>query len=186
MIKRGPGFALLSAPLLVALGSCGDSADRNGDGEVSRDERAAEMQSDSFIPMKAGKWETKFAFSDIDVPSLGKAQKKQIMDEVAKGASSTSCLSPEEAKSPGADFFGGNGAEKCVYKGFDIAGQNAKMKLTCTMEGMGEAEIEMRGVMGDEQFNFDTNLALRLPMVGKIKLKGTAVGRHVGVCDAEV
>jgi hypothetical protein len=177
------GVATGAAFILLALASCSDnSADRDGDGIVDADERAAEMNYDAFIPMKAGQWETKFLFTDIDVPALGKSQKEEIMREVAKGASSRSCLSGEEAKKPGADFFGGNGAEKCVYKSFDVAGQNVRMKLSCTMEGMGSVDMELKGVMGETEFNYDSELAIRLPMVGKVKMKGNAIGKHVGAC----
>lgn len=174
-----------TALALVALASCSDnSADRDGDGIIDADERAAEMNYDAFIPMKAGQWETRFMFTDIDVPALGKSEKEEIMREVAKGASSRSCLSGEEAKKPGADFFGGNGAEKCVYKSFDVAGQNVKMKLSCTMEGMGSVDMELKGVMGETEFNYDSEVAIRLPMVGKVKMKGNAIGKHVGACPA--
>ena len=170
---------------LFILSSCSDnSSDRDGDGVVDESERAAEMEYDAFIPMKAGLWETKFTFSEIDVPTLGKSQKQQIMEEVAKGASSKSCLTAAEAKKPGADFFGGNGAEKCVYKSFDVSGQNVKMTLTCGMEGMGSVDMVLAGVMGETEFNYDTELAIRLPMVGKVKMKGNANGKHAGNCPA--
>ena len=170
---------------LLALSSCSDnSADRDGDGTVNSAERAAEMDYDAFIPMKAGLWETKFTFTDIDVPTLGSVEKRQIMEEVAKGASSRSCLSTEEAKKPGADFFGGNGAEKCVYKAFDVSGQNVRMTLSCGMEGMGTVEIDLSGVMGETAFNYESEVAIRLPMVGKVKMKGNAIGKHAGKCPA--
>jgi Protein of unknown function (DUF3617) len=179
------GVATGAAFALLALASCSDkSADSNGNGEVDSAERAAEMDYDAFIPMKAGLWETKFVFTDIDVPTLGKSQKKQIMDEVAKSSSSKSCLSEAEAKKPGANFFGGDGAEKCVYKAFDVAGQNVTMKLSCGMEGMGSVDMELKGVMGETEFNYDSEVAIRLPMIGRVKMTGNAVGKHVGVCPA--
>ena len=179
-------YIAISVLILVALTACSDSsADRDGDGIIDKDERAAEMASDAFIPMKPGRWETKFTFTDIAVPTLGKAQKRQIMEEVAKSASSISCLTQEEAKKPGADFFGGEGAEKCTYRTFDVSGQNAKMGLTCGMEGMGSVDMDMAGTMNDSQFDFDTEVAMRLPMIGRIKLQGTAVGKHVGACTGQ-
>lgn len=177
--------AACAAVALFILSSCSDnSADRDGDGIVNDAERAAEMDYDAFIPMKAGLWETKFTFAEIDVPTLGKSEKQQIMDEVAKGASSKSCLTAAEAKKPGADFFGGNGAEKCVYKSFDVSGQNVKMTLTCAMEGMGSVDMQLAGVMGESEFNYDTEVAIRLPMVGKVQMKGNATGKHTGDCPA--
>ncbi len=171
--------------LLLTLSSCSDkSADSDGDGTVDSAERAAEMDYDAFIPMKSGLWETKFAFTAIDVPTLSNAERRQIAEEVAKGASSRSCLSPKEAEKPGADFFGGNGAEKCVYKSFDVAGQNVTMKLSCAMEGMGTVDMALSGVMGATEFNYATDVAIRLPMIGRVKMKGNAIGKHLGACPA--
>jgi hypothetical protein len=131
-----------------------------------------------------GQWETKFVFADIDVPTLGKAQKKQIMDEVAKSASSKSCLTDAEAQKPGADFFGGDGAEKCVYKAFDVSGQNVKMRLSCGMDGMGSVDMELAGVMGEAEFNYDSQVNVRLPMIGKVGMQGKATGKYIGACPA--
>lgn len=179
------GVATGVALALLTLASCSDnSADKDGNGIVDSEERAAEMDYDAFIPMKAGQWETKFVFTDIDVPSLGKAQKQQIMDEVAKGASNRSCLTEAEAKKPGADFFGGDGADKCVYKAFDVSGQNVRMKLSCGMDGMGSVDMQLKGVMGETEFNYESEVDVRLPLIGKVKMKGNALGKHVGACPA--
>lgn len=170
----------------LALTACADdSADHDGNGTVSAKERASEMATDGFITMQAGRWETKFVFTDIDVPALGQNKKQQIMDEIAKIASSASCLSPEEAKNPGADFFGGDGAENCTYKAFDLSGQNARMKLVCSMEGVGSVDMDLNGSMAADSFDFDSNVAMRLPMVGKVALTGKAEGRYAGACKGD-
>lgn len=170
---------------LTTLASCADnSADKDGNGVIDSDERAAEMDYDAFIPMKAGQWETRFVFTDINVPTLGKTEKRQIMDEVAKSASSRTCLTEAEAKKPGADFFGGNGAEKCVYNGFDVSGQNVRMNLSCGMDGMGSVDMELAGVMGETEFNYESKVDVRLPMIGKVKMTGNATGKYVGACPA--
>jgi hypothetical protein len=183
MTKLGVMAGALAACILLA--SCSDnSADSDGNSEVDSAERAAEMDYDAFIPMKAGLWETRFVFTDIDVPTLGKSQKKQIMDEVAQNSSSKSCLSAAEAKKPGADFFGGDGAEKCLYKAFDVSGQNVKMKLSCGMEGMGSVDMDLAGVMGETEFNYDSEVAIRLPMIGRVKMKGNTIGKYAGPCPA--
>jgi hypothetical protein len=179
------GVATGVAIALLTLVSCSDnSADKDGNGIVDSEERAAEMNYDAFIPMKAGMWETKFVFTDINVPTLGKAQKQQVMDEIAKSASNRSCLSEAEAKKPGADFFGGDGAEKCIYKAFDVSGQNVRMKLSCGMDGMGSVDMALAGVMGETEFNYESEVDIRLPMIGKVKMKGNALGKHIGACPA--
>lgn len=175
----------LTLALFALLTSCSDdSADRDGDGVVSNSERAAELASDGLISMKPGRWQTQFTFTDIDVPALGKKEKQRIMAEVEKGASSDSCLSVEEAKHPGADFFGGEGSDDCTYSKFDLSGRNARMTLTCSMSGMGSIDMDLKGSLNEDDFAFDAGVVMRLPMVGKVKLKGTAVGRHVGTCES--
>lgn len=181
-------FVLLCASAL-ALSACsekgsGGSADKNGNGIIDSQERTAEMDYDAFIPMKAGLWETNFVFTDINVPTLGKAEKQQIMNEVTKSTSSRSCLTEAEATTPDADFFGGNGAEKCVYKAFDVSGQNVRMKLSCGMESMGSVDMELTGVMGATEFNYDSRVDIRLPMVGKVAMQGNAMGKYIGACPA--
>ena len=171
-------FLLLGVAAL-AISACSDKG-----ADTDSKERAAEMDYDAFIPMKAGQWETKFVFTDIDVPTLGKAEKQQIMDEVAKSASSRSCLTEAEAKKPAADFFGGKGAEKCVYKAFDVSGQNVRLQLSCGMEGMGSVDMELAGVMGETAFNYDSKFDVRLPMIGKVKMQGKATGTYTGACPA--
>lgn len=183
-VRAGVKTAMFGVALM-AVASCSDnSADKDGNGVIDSEERAAEMDYDAFIPMKAGQWETRFVFTDINVPTLGKTEKRQIMDEVAKSASSRTCLTEAEAKKPGADFFGGNGAEKCVYKAFDVSGQNVRMKLSCGMEGMGSVDMELAGVMGETEFNYDSKVDVRLPMIGKVKMTGNATGKYVGACPA--
>jgi hypothetical protein len=173
-----------SMALLLINGCAENSADKDGNGVIDSKERAAEMNYDAFIPMEAGLWETKFVFDDINVPTLRKAQKQQIMDAVAESASSQSCLTEVDAKKPGADFFGGNGAEKCVYKTFDVSGQTVNMNLSCVMEGMGIVDMELAGVMGETEFIYDSKLDVRLPMVGTVAMKGRKTGKYVGSCPA--
>jgi hypothetical protein len=179
----------LLSGLVLALSACsekvsGGSADKDGNGIIDSQERAAEMDYDGFIPMKAGLWETNFVFLDINVPTLGKAEKQRIMDEVAKNASSQSCLTEAQAKKPDADFFGGNGAGECAYEALDVSGQNVRMKLSCGMDSMGGVDMELAGVMGDTEFSYDSTVNVRLPMVGKVAMQGTARGKYIGACPA--
>ncbi len=175
---------LLSAAVL-GLSACSDKeADGTADKGTNGNIGTAEMEHDAFIPMKAGLWETNFVIADINVSTLGKAQKQQIMDKVSKSTSSQSCLTDAEAKKPAADFFVGNGAEKCVYEAFDVSGQNVRMELSCGMDSMGRVDIELTGVMGKTEFNYDSKVDVRLPIVGKVAMQGKANGKYIGDCPA--
>jgi hypothetical protein len=179
---------LLSAATL-ALSACSDKgagthADKDGNGVIDGQERATAMDNDGFIPMKAGLWETNFVFADINASTLGKAQKQQIVDKVSKSTSSQSCLTDAEAQKPAADFFVGNGAEKCVYEAFDVSGQNVRMKLSCGMDSIGRVDTVLTGVMGKTEFNYDSKVEVRLPIVGKVAMQGKANGKYLGDCPA--
>jgi hypothetical protein len=176
-------FAVAAA--CFVLGSCSDSADTDGNGSVSRAERAEEMRRDGYLAMQPGRWRTSFNFTEIDMPKLGAKDRDQIKAELAKGASGVSCLSAADAAKPGPDFFGGKGAEDCNYKAFDIAGNRVTMSLTCGMADMGKAEMELSGTLDDSDFVFDTELDVHVPIAGKISLKGTMTGKHEGKCQGD-
>jgi hypothetical protein len=53
------------------------------------------------------------------------------------------------------------------------------------MEGIGSVDMDLNGSMGADSFNFDSNVAMRLPMVGKVSLTGTAQGRYAGACKGD-
>ena len=176
---------LAAVALLALLAACSDNSGVDGDGTVSRAERAAEMRRDGYLAMQPGRWRMNFAFTDVEVPRLGEGEKANIKAELAKGASGLSCLSEQDAAKPGPDFFGGNGAEDCSYKQFDIAGNRVNMALVCGMGDLGKAEMKLDGTIGDNDFQFDTDLMVHVPMAGKIKLKGTMTGKHEGECRGD-
>ena len=171
--------------LLVFLSACSDNADVDGDGTVSREERAAEMRRDGYLAMQPGRWRMNFTFTDIEVPRLGEGEKASIKAELAEGASGLSCLSEQDAAKPGPDFFGGKGAEDCSYNKFDIAGNRVNMALACGMGQLGKAEMKLDGTIGDSDFQFDTDLVVHVPMAGKIVLKGALIGKHEGECRGD-
>jgi len=177
--------SLSALVLLITVSGCSDSADTNGDGSVSRQERAEEMRRDGYLAMQPGRWRMNFAFTEIDVPRLGEEEKASIKAQLAKGASGLSCLSEADAAKPGPDFFGGEGAEDCSYTHFDIAGNRVNMALSCGMGDLGKAKMDLDGTLGDADFNFDTDLEVQVPMAGKIKLKGTMTGTHEGQCRGD-
>ena len=170
--------------MLAALYGCsGNQSDTDGDGTISSKERTVELAKDGYLPMQAGRWKTEFKFSEIDVPRLGKDEKQSILREMEQNSSGISCLSAEDASKPGADFFGGEGAEDCTYKKFDIAGNRVNMHVSCGMAGMGKVEMDLDGTVGDTKFEYDTKFAVSVPIAGKIKLAGKMTGTHDGACQ---
>lgn len=176
---------ILALTALIVLAGCnrGTESDTDGDGKVSPEERAKELAQDGYMPVKPGRWKTAFKFTEIDVPRLGKKERADLLKKAETVASGLSCLSAAEAAKPGADFFGGEGAEECTYKKFDLAGSRAIMQVVCGMGTLGKADMELDGTVGDTEFDFDTKLTVSVPLAGKIKMAGTMSGRHDGPCQ---
>ena len=173
-----------TAMAAMALAGCSDdNADSNGDGKISSEERAAELASDGYLSMKPGRWKMKVDFTEIDVPRLNDKAKQSILRKFAEKSSSLHCLSEAEAVKPGADFFTGFAADECTYSRFDVAGERARMTVSCSKGGMGKATMDIDGTVNDTQMDFDTNLTLDVPMAGKIKLKGKMTGAYDGACQ---
>jgi Protein of unknown function (DUF3617) len=184
-----PIFTIMTTLMpLCLLFACSDDVDADGDGKISTKERAEEMQRDGYLAMNAGRWRTQTIFSDIDLPKLSALQRQQIMEQAGKKVLHYSCLSKAEAAQPGADFFGGVGAEDCTYTRFDIAGNNADMALNCKMGNMGKADLELKGTVGFQDFAFDSKVIMHIPMVGKaqkITMTATLTGKHEGPCKGD-
>lgn len=179
---------LLIAAAGFGVSSCKDNADIDGDGRVSTAERTTEMRQDGYLAMNPGRWETSVIFSDIDVPKLASDQKQQIIAAAGKEAKQYSCLGKAEAAQPGPDFFGGPGSENCTYKRFDLAGNKADMEISCKMGSTGKADMELSGIVGTDDFTFDTKVKMHLPMIGKartISITGKMSGKNVGACTGD-
>ncbi len=172
----------------LAVSGCADSGDGDGDGKISRQERTEEMRRDGYLAMTPGRWKTDVHFDDIDIPQLAAVQRKQIASEAGEQAARYACLGKAEAAQPGADFFGGVGAENCTYTRFDIAGNKADMALSCNMGEVGRADMELNGTVGANDFLFDTKVIVHLPMVGKsrkIVMAGKMTGKFEGACRGD-
>lgn len=139
-------------------------------------------KSPDIPPVSPGQWERSFQFSKIDVPTLGRKEKARIMDEMAQMVSGTSCLQPEAARRPNAGFFGGGELDDCTYGNVVRQGDNMHIELTCTMDGMGSVDMVLTGPLGTDSYAFDAQVAMRLPIVGKVGLVGKADGRMTGAC----
>jgi hypothetical protein len=47
---------------------------------------------------------------------------------------------------------------------------------------MGSFDMELAGVMGETEFNYDSKFDVRLPMIGKVQMQGKATGKYAGAC----
>jgi hypothetical protein len=176
----------LSAAALIVLSGCQKkTADLDKDGEVSSEERVIAKGLSDIAPMKPGLWNIDVRFDAMDVPSLSGKKAKEIAEKMSKAASSRQCLSTAEAKNPPAMFYGGVGSKNCRYRSVSATDGKVTIALSCVKQNMATVDTELNGTTTDSAFDFGVTSALRLPVIGKVDLRGTAVGRYVGECGVK-
>jgi len=147
----------------MILSACADqSADKDGDGIVNASERKSEMNSDAFMQVEAGLWETKAIFTETDAPGLSEKARKKLLSKISEGLSTRSCITEEDVNKLDADFFGGQGSEDCEYKQFDISGKKADIIVSCSVENIGNVDISLAGYMEPKSSEFDTVLTMKM------------------------
>jgi hypothetical protein len=146
-------FAMFCAAMTVA--ACSDNSDMDGDGKVSRSERADEMRRDGYLAMQPGRWRTSFAFTDIDVPRLGNKEKEQIREELP--TAHREIIVPERSRCcatrPRLFWWGRCGRLQLSQSTLPETGQHAA-QLWYGQHG--KADMDLEGTVGDTEFRFDT------------------------------
>jgi Protein of unknown function (DUF3617) len=171
-------FHILAIASMLALAACNNDSGS----DAGRDDHPGQLPGDINLPLKPGKWQKNVSFTQINVPSLGTKKKQDIMTRMSKAASKTFCLSPDLAARPPADFFGAGVKGACKYRGFSYRENKAEIELSCAMEGMAMADMQLSGNIAAEHLGLDVTSDLRLPMIGKVELKGRSESRFLGAC----
>lgn len=137
--------------LPFALAACGSkpsvSAENASAEEVAAKVKAAGGQAAFLSP---GHWDSTVTIERVSIPGMPPeiaAHMKQVM----AGKVSGSCLTAEQAKKPGADFFGGKDRKDCRYDHFDMGDGKLNARMTCGGEG-GSAIMTMGGTYGPDSF----------------------------------
>jgi len=63
-----------------------------------------------------------------------------------------------------------------------MADGKADFILACKKDGMATLDTAMKGRVGERDYDMDVNMEMRLPIIGKVKLKGHATGEYKGAC----
>jgi len=63
-----------------------------------------------------------------------------------------------------------------------MADGKADFILACKKDGMATLDTAMKGRVGESDYDMDLEMEMRLPIIGKVKLKGHATGEYKGAC----
>jgi len=121
-------------PLVLAACNSGPNVTaKNASVEEVQNKVADAAASGNFI--SPGAWESKIV-ADIEMPNMDKMPAetvKAMKEKMQQGQTVTSCVTPEEVKSPKAGMFGGD--KSCRYDHFTMAGGTIDAKMTCDRAG---------------------------------------------------
>lgn len=182
---------ILAAAALAALIAACDSSpevdvENANASEVAEAVRDSGISGDDSFQVRPGKWESKVALLEIDIPGMPAEMQETMKRTFAERqpSSFTSCLTPEEAKKPKEDFFAGN--DKCRYDHFKMGDGKIDAKMRCDA-GEGVQLMEMAGTYADEAYTM-TMTTMREDAAGpggNAKMTMRMDARRVGECDKE-
>ena len=180
---------IFAAAALAALAAaCGSSPEVDVENanasEVAEAVRDSGLAGDDSFQVRPGKWESKVALLDIDIPGMPAEMQDTMKRTFAERQPSgfTSCLTPEEAKKPREDFFAGN--DKCRYDHFKMGDGKIDARMRCDA-GEGVQLMEMAGTYSDESYTM-TMTTMREGAAGPggdAKMTMRMDARRVGECD---
>ena len=175
---------LVSVAVLSLIGGCSDKgADHDGDGKITADEVAEEMNT---VRLEPGEWENTVEIVDVKVDGLPEGVSSGVMDSMkGKVTTSKSCITKDEADNPGAQFFAAQEKTNCEVKKFDMSGGAVSSEMSCSNMGgaPGNMTMAMDGQYGPS--SYDMTMKMNGGASGmKMDISAKSSGKRIGDCPA--
>lgn len=173
---------LVSVAVLGLIGGCSDKgADHDGDGKITAEEVAEEMNR---VTLEPGEWENTVEIVDVKIDGLPDGMPAGVMDKMmGKVTTSKSCITEEEAAKPGAQFFAAQEKTNCEVKKFSMSGGAVSSEMSCNNMGgaPGNMTMTMDGQYGPSSYDMTMN------MIGgaagmKMNISAKSNGKRIGSC----
>jgi hypothetical protein len=173
---------------IAALSACNKGPDINvknaSVGEVAEKVREA-GGSESFVD--PGKWQTKVAVLDVDMPGMPPQMVQQMKQTMTKmqGNSYEVCLSEADVKKPKEDFFAGK-ERNCRYDHFTMSGGKIDAALTCQGREGETMNMAINGTYARDSYEATMAMDVTGGPQGKgMKLRSHSESHRIGQCTAE-
>ena len=173
---------VISVAAVALLAGCSSNeADADGDGNISADEVAKVMNE---VTLEPGEWENTVEIVDVKVEGLPEGAPANMMDSLKTTTVSKTCITEEQAKNPGAEFFAAQEQTDCKIKKFDMSGGAINSEMSCSNVGApGEMNMVMTGQYGPSSYDMTMKMD---GGAGGMKMNITAKnnGKRIGACPA--
>jgi len=197
MAFGGKGFSMKLFPMMLAgsavlaLAACGKGGEQGATGSSAGNQSVEEVASEiKKISIQPGEWETTQEITDVKVEGAPEGMPAGMF-EAMKGRKTTvrTCITPEQAEKPSADFLTAQKDSKCTYSGFEMVGGAMKGAVSCPAGEGGMAHMTMAGTYTPTSYAMDMEMrsegmgGAQMPgMTMAMKMKTT--GKRLGDCPA--
>ena len=172
----------LVAIAAAALTGCG-----NGKDEVKAEnesvESVAAKVADSDIRPSAGQWQSSMKIEKLEMEGLPPEAAAAMQKQMGATQTFTSCLTPEQAAKPNAEFFQGSKNSNCTYEKFSMSGGKLDAVMTCKEGGQAQ-RMTMQGSYGEEAYDIrvtaDGEAQAGMPMSMAMSISSKRIGECKG------
>lgn len=176
-----PSITRLAAVSLTAslfLAGCGSSNDEVK-AENESVESVAKKVADSNIKLSPGEWQSTMKIEKLEMKGLPPEATAAMQKQMGAAQTFKSCLTPEQAEKPSAEFFQGKQNSNCTYEKFTMSGGTIDAAMTCK-EGGQTQKMTMQGSYGAEKYDIrftaEGEAQPGMPMSMEMQMTSTRVG----------
>lgn len=166
----------------LAIAACGGNGDGAGGNDAAAESNAAAGGGGggaASAAMQPGQWEITTTVASISVPNMPSG----MAPPVPPPTTVRSCLTPEEASQPNANFLTGMGESGgCTYENQSMEGGRVQSTVQCSSGG-----ATMRTVVSGQftPTSFEVNQRATTSAQGmNMEIESRTAGRRIGDCPA--
>jgi hypothetical protein len=174
--------------LLLPLAACGSGTQVEAENASVAEVQAKIKDAGGAAEMlNPGRWESTVRIEKVDIPGMP-AELADRMKKAMAGRTSASCLTPEEAKKPAAEFFAGKDRQGCRYDHFRMGDGKLDAKMTCGGGQGGGATIAMKGDYTPDSFQLGMTMdgrGMAKAPQGAMSMAMAVSSKRVGNCTGQ-
>lgn len=176
-------YSRLLTACALPLAACHSSGPSINEKNVTAQQVANSLQqaTSEGLFFRPGKWISTITVDEMTIPGLSPQAQAMMKSAAMKATGFNSCLTPEQAKNPGAQFF--SGKNNCRYDHFTMSGGKIDAKMVCTGDSENDT-FQMSGKYSADAYHM--TMVSNVGAGGQVMTMRTHVdSRRVGDCSGK-
>ena len=161
----------------------------NNDPEVSARNATAqevakklEAAGGSEMFVNPGKWQSTVTLEEMTIPGMPAGVADEMKRAQGREMVNETCLTPEEAKRPKEDFFGGK--DNCRYEKFNMGNGKIDAVMKCS-EGGAAQTMTMAGTYSGNAYQMQMTMQSQGDEDGAMAMKMRVDAKRIGACTGK-